>query len=105
MERPFIGVANQSRSSRIIANIIPFLAVALINSQYVIKESRLPETDDRSNGPLQAAYPNAELEVARSANKQMNVLGHYNISTYPNIVITSLVAKFTKFFMDGPVRQ
>ncbi len=41
--RPFVGAYNQFGTNRILAHVIPFLAVTLVVTQHVIEKARLPQ--------------------------------------------------------------
>src|SRR5215510_8038041 len=85
--RPFQRIADQSSTDGIILNIIPFVSVAFIVAENMIKKAALP--DRRASWErkmfreslFQYSYPWAELKIVGSADKKMNVIGHDHIPT------------------------
>src|SRR6516162_2208974 len=90
---PLLRIADQSSTDGIVLNVIPFVSVAFIIAKNMIKKAALPDQrgfwqrDMIREGLFQHSYPWAELKIVRSADKEMNVIGHDHVPTNGDAVL------------------
>jgi len=86
LERPILASADQTRSHGIIADILPFLRIALAVPNQVIKKTALPQpapaaSDGGSDNAFSPANPATKIESRIALHKKMNVIRHNNVAT------------------------
>jgi len=88
LERPLIGLFNQTSPHRIIANIVPFFAIAFVAAQLRVPTVTLPEelqVGQLSAGhsfPIRRPLRNVFRFAAHRRTKQMNMIGHDDVAPH-----------------------
>ena len=83
---PLVWIVDKSSTNGILSNVIPFVSVAFIFAENMIKKAALP--DRRCPGQrsmfreslFQHSYPWPKLKIVGSADEKMNMIGHHHIS-------------------------
>jgi hypothetical protein len=91
--RPILGFLYQPRSHLIFANVIPFLAIALVASQYVIEETARPywaqwhcRRDRVGKMLFQRLDPMSQFQVVWPIHEKVQVISHDDVPTYGDVV-------------------
>ena len=105
LERPFIRYPNQSRSHRILSNIIPFLRIAFAVPDDVIKRAALPNRDSAardggSYNAFQSSHPDSQIKIESAAGKQVNVVGHDHVAPHRESSFSTHLAVFDQSRMN-----
>jgi hypothetical protein len=115
--RPFFGATNESSAHRILEHILPLSGVAFIAAQKMIVKARLPEgtklltvslrrfASDREQNTIEFTFQSLDPRTqSRSTSnpktgKQMNVIGHENITPHPNAKVSCAPAVLHEGFV------
>jgi hypothetical protein len=83
---PLVWIIDKSSTNGVLSNVIPFVSVAFIVAENMIKKAALPDR----RGPYQRnmfreslfqdSDPWPKLKIVGSADEKMNMIGHHHIS-------------------------
>jgi hypothetical protein len=89
---PLVWIVDKSSTNGVLSNVIPFVSVAFIVAENMIKKAALPDR----RGPCQRnmfceslfqhSYPWPKLKIVGSADEKMNMIGHHHISANGDFV-------------------
>jgi hypothetical protein len=88
--RPLCSGINKSGTNRILLNVIPFLRVAFLVAQNVIKKSWLPQwsisrrANCHGHCSFQAIHPFNKVEVIIPSHEEMQMIGHDDVTANTN---------------------
>src|SRR6266513_3372059 len=83
---PLVWIVDKSSTNGILSNVIPFVSVAFIVAENMIKKAALPDRRCTYQGNMfreslfQHSYPWPELKIVGSADEKMNVIRHHHVS-------------------------